>query len=315
MTDNAKIKYDVAISYLSKDASIVNEIYSGLCENYDVFVDTKRQENITFTEGDITLREVYLTQSRTCLIIFSNGWGDKGWTNIEENAIREFGSKEGYEKVFLIKLDDTSTPTWYPNMMFYAKQEFANIDQIIGALKSQIKNAGGEYKKQTALHMAKIFDEQNKFDQDKYEFFRSKEGNQKSEDQYINLIDKIKTSINDLEFNSQTKIGLEELNNNKFHNLLYGITRKQNKAGNFRYTLLWASDPRRETTSYCLSVIKRELLSNKQEQVIGEDEYFFDKSPLLGYCWKKNGREIKQLDSNDLSEELLKEVITHFKNL
>lgn len=85
----AETKYDVAISFLHADETLAREIDARLSEQFDVFVNSKRQEAIAGTNGLESFREAFLAQSRLVVVLYREGWGSTPFMRVEHQAVTE----------------------------------------------------------------------------------------------------------------------------------------------------------------------------------------------------------------------------------
>lgn len=114
----AQPQYDVAISFLSADESIAAALYNALSNGLKVFFYPGRQEVLAGTNGMESMRTPFLEDSRIMTVLYREPWGKTPWTRVEQTAIQESCLKHGWERLFFMMLDDTSTPpavaTAYP---------------------------------------------------------------------------------------------------------------------------------------------------------------------------------------------------------
>jgi len=89
-------KYDIAISFLQKDESLALEISRRLTEQFSIFVYSERQEEIAGTDGLETFRQVFLAESSLVVILYRDGWGKTRFTRVEEQAIKDRFSDDGW---------------------------------------------------------------------------------------------------------------------------------------------------------------------------------------------------------------------------
>ena len=79
-------RYDVAISFLSRDEPLAVKLHNELREYLQVFVYSKRQEELAGTDGLESFRKTFLSDSKLVVVLYRNGWGKTRWTAIEENC-------------------------------------------------------------------------------------------------------------------------------------------------------------------------------------------------------------------------------------
>jgi len=143
-------KYDVAISFLSRDNPIALDFESRLSPSLNVFVYPKKQDEVAATDGLDTFRDVFLNQSRSALVLFGDGWGSTPWTRVEEAAIKDRCLRDGWEYLIFLILDSKSTlPKWLPQTRIRLNFEEYGIEQSVGVIKSRVQELGGTIHKET----------------------------------------------------------------------------------------------------------------------------------------------------------------------
>lgn len=108
-------KYDVAFAFLEKDEPLANQINDLIKDKLNTFLYSKKLEELSNTKLEKTFIDVFERQSRNVVILFSNKWGTTPWTAIEEKAIRNRASLEGFDFLVCIPLDNPpETPKYLP---------------------------------------------------------------------------------------------------------------------------------------------------------------------------------------------------------
>lgn len=150
-------RYDVAISFLSRDESIATAIHRKLSESLEVFFYPRQQEALAGTDGLSSMREPFFDHSRLNVVLYRDPWGKTPWTRIEETAIKESCLEFGWERLFFIVLDQNCPlPSWLPrNLVRFNYAEFG-IDQAAGAIKARVQENGGTLKPSSALKRAEM---------------------------------------------------------------------------------------------------------------------------------------------------------------
>jgi hypothetical protein len=148
--------YDVAISFLSQDEPLAAELYSELRKNLLVFFSPKNQEQLAGTDGLVTFRQAFLSQSRLVVILYRSGWGETPWTGVEELAIKErlLLGKGGRNWLLLVNLDSSPCPLWVPKHAIWLDYNKYSKD-LAGAIKLRVQELGGELTVETAVDKAR----------------------------------------------------------------------------------------------------------------------------------------------------------------
>jgi hypothetical protein len=71
----AEPKYDVAISFLTRDERVAGEINDLLAEGLNVFFFPRKQEDLAGTNGLESMRERFLT-ARVAVVLYREPWGN-----------------------------------------------------------------------------------------------------------------------------------------------------------------------------------------------------------------------------------------------
>jgi len=85
-----------------------------------------------------TMRSVYFENCRLIVILYRDGWGMSNWTQIEEMAIKEACFNGEWNRLFVIRLDDTKLPGWIAPMRISYKLHEFGIDGAVGAIKLRL---------------------------------------------------------------------------------------------------------------------------------------------------------------------------------
>lgn len=100
-------KYDLAISFSGEDRRIAEQIASllnrkGICVFYDEFEKAELWGKDLYTH----LTEIYRNRARFCLILVSQSYAEKQWTNLERKAAQARAFEENIEYILPLKIDD-----------------------------------------------------------------------------------------------------------------------------------------------------------------------------------------------------------------
>jgi hypothetical protein len=147
-------RYDVAISFLSRDEPLAVKLHNELREYLQVFVYSKRQEELAGTDGLESFRKTFLSDSKLVVVLYRNGWGKTRWTAIEETAIKERVFNGDWDSLLFVMLDEESTPpNWLPGTRLRLSY-FQYRDTLIGAIKMRAQERGSTLKLETAMERA-----------------------------------------------------------------------------------------------------------------------------------------------------------------
>ena len=168
-------KYDVAISFLSRDESIAKAFWERLGQGLRVFFYPRNQEDLAGTNGLESMRLPFLDAARLAVVLYRQPWGDTQWTGVESTAIQEGCLRLGWRRLFFIMLDEGPPPQWVPDV--YVRFNYAEygLEQAVGAIKARVQELGGEIIPLTAAQRAEAAARQTLLLQCK-EMIRSGEG-------------------------------------------------------------------------------------------------------------------------------------------
>jgi hypothetical protein len=122
----------------------------------EVFIYSKRQEELAGTDGLESLREAFLTNSKLVVVLYRNGWGQTRWTRIEEAAIKDRFLNEGWSWLLFTMLDEASRPPiWLPESEIRLNFAAYGLEQLLGAIRIRAEKLGSILRSQSALDRAK----------------------------------------------------------------------------------------------------------------------------------------------------------------
>lgn len=158
---NRDYRYDIAISFLQQDELVALDLHERLTPNFDVFVYSKKQEELAGTDGSESFRKAFREDSRIVVVLYRDGWGKTPWTRVEEVAIRDRFLKEGWDWLLFIMVDSKSTPPpWLPETRIRLSLPDYGIEQAIGAIKARAQELGGQLHKEDAVQRARRLERQ-----------------------------------------------------------------------------------------------------------------------------------------------------------
>lgn len=99
--------YDVAISFAGKDRPVASDIASGLVtKGLNVFYDEYAEADLWGKDLYVHLTKVYRDDSKFCLMLVSDNYAAKQWTNHERRAAQSRAFSENREYILPLRLDD-----------------------------------------------------------------------------------------------------------------------------------------------------------------------------------------------------------------
>jgi len=148
-------KYDIAISFLQQDEALAWQLHDNLITNFNVFVYSKKLEDVGATDGLEKYREVFTKQANVTVVLYRAGWGKTKFTALEESAIKDFCLNNQYKGLVLVRLDAQPVPRWVPDTHIYIDYSLYQLEGTVGVIKLRSQEAGVEVRQETSLDRAK----------------------------------------------------------------------------------------------------------------------------------------------------------------
>lgn len=102
-------KYDIVMSFAGEDRSVAESIASHLVvKGINVFYDEYEKVDLWGKDLYSHLTKIYRDESKYCLMLISENYAKKQWTNHERRAAQSRAFSENHEYILPLKLDDTS---------------------------------------------------------------------------------------------------------------------------------------------------------------------------------------------------------------
>lgn len=108
---NDPFEYDVALSFASEDRAMA-ENFAGLLrgKNISVLLDECSPAGPAGSDVVAHIAEIYRTKARYCVMLISQYYPLKKWTEAERTSVREHALRDADEYILPIQLDDTDVP-------------------------------------------------------------------------------------------------------------------------------------------------------------------------------------------------------------
>lgn len=154
---NQEYKYDVAISFLQEDEQLAIEIADRIGDRVavDIFVYSRRQNDLVGKDGLEAFSGVFGEQSRVVVVLFRGQWGQTPWTRVEETAIKNRGLEQGWDFLLLIRLDMSAPiPKWLPKTRIWLGFDKYGINGAASAIEALVQQSGGDVRAETVVDYA-----------------------------------------------------------------------------------------------------------------------------------------------------------------
>jgi hypothetical protein len=143
--------YDAAISFRVTDEATAKAIYDQLtASGLKVFFFPRQQEKLAGTDGMESMKAPFIG-ARVNIVLFREDWGKTPWTHVEETAIKERCLSDGWSSLMFVQLDSSTVPKWVPRTHIRFAMKDYGIDQLVGAIKMRVQEAGGTIRKLDAM--------------------------------------------------------------------------------------------------------------------------------------------------------------------
>lgn len=191
--------YDLAISFLHEDEELAFQLYNLLKDRVNCFIYTEQQKRLAGRNGEDEFNTIFGIESRTVAVLYRDGWGDKGFTKIEETAIRNKAHDEGYDFVLFIPLQSPANPPkWLPKNRLWIGIKRWGIEGAASFIESAVHSFGGEVKELSTVEKAIIEDDKRKTEVKNLALIDSIEGVQKSNDESLKIKTQFETKFKEL---------------------------------------------------------------------------------------------------------------------
>src|SRR5688500_10384913 len=97
-------RYDVAFSFRAPDLKLAEEL-EGLLAGLQVFVYSRRKEELLGGDGMDRFASVFGQETRLAVILYRDGWGKTPWTGFEESHIKGRALLTNHKSYMLVRLD------------------------------------------------------------------------------------------------------------------------------------------------------------------------------------------------------------------
>ena len=161
-------KYDVAISFLSRDVNLAKALYDQLSNGLEVFFFPRSQEELAGTDGLESMREPFRNESRVNVVLYREGWGKTPWTGVEEAAIKGSCLATGVKSLFFLSIESTGTlPKWLPETHVRFNYADFTLEQAVGAIKARARDRGSQIQPMTPIRKAQLLQAEEEFRHEK----------------------------------------------------------------------------------------------------------------------------------------------------
>ena len=139
------MKYDIVISFAGEDRGVAEKIADGLVlQNLNVFYDEYAQVELWGKDLYSHLTNIYRDESKYCLMLISESYARKQWTNHERKAAQSRAFSENREYILPLRLDDAAVEGIL-NTTGYIDFRKTNVEKVVGSLVSKVVEYNREH--------------------------------------------------------------------------------------------------------------------------------------------------------------------------
>lgn len=141
LRDINKKNYDIAISFAGEDREIAKEIAEKLTRlGIRVFYDNFERANLWGKDLYVHLSDIYGgEETKYCLMIVSQSYANKHWSNLERQAAQAKAFREEHEYILPLRLDDTEIPGLFPTRGYIDIRD-TTINEIVELIIQKISH-------------------------------------------------------------------------------------------------------------------------------------------------------------------------------
>ena len=170
-------RFDIAFSFLAEDEPLAQELSDALQDRLEVFIYSKKQEELAGTDGEETFNRVFGCEARTVAVLYRENWGETPWTRIEKTAIRNRAFEKGYDFVTFIPLEKPALmPEWLPKTRIWLDLERWGVKGATVVLERKAQEAGATPRTETAVQLAQRIQRQDERERRKQSILQSPKG-------------------------------------------------------------------------------------------------------------------------------------------
>lgn len=133
-------RFTFALSFAGSDRERARQIRDMLkAEGFQVFYDNDYEHEMVGTDASLYLRKVYTRQSRFCIVLISQQYDSRQWTQLERESIQSRELTGERDILIPVKLEDYS-PEWLPATRVYFDLTNRPLEKLIEVLKKKARS-------------------------------------------------------------------------------------------------------------------------------------------------------------------------------
>lgn len=174
----AHYEYDVAFSFRGPNRRHAQDIRSHLSSDLRVFIDEERPEDVLLRPGNEAFAEIYGRTARLVVVIYSEDWGRRGFTQFEKEAIEGRLLRDGSEflKYVLPPRTSTEVPAGLPPLHLWLDLGKLGPSKAATIIEHRVRELPGETRELNTVERARRHAEAKRVEQRKREFLSGPDG-------------------------------------------------------------------------------------------------------------------------------------------
>lgn len=141
MPDSSSYSYDVAISFAGENRAVAEQIAEQLRQRgFTVFYDMYEQETLWGKDLYVHLDEVYRERARFCVMLLSEHYARKLWTNHERQSAQARAFQQREEYILPVRLDGTEIPG-IRSTVGYIDLRHTAVERVVILLEKKLRGS------------------------------------------------------------------------------------------------------------------------------------------------------------------------------
>lgn len=132
--------FDIGFSFANEERTLVKELIEDLKKDYTIFYDFNYSTDIWEENLEQYLTKTYFNKCRYCVVIFSEAYLIKKWTQIEWQSMKVRSKLSGKDNFILYVLMDEKLKSNLPEHTAYIDATQLNYDFLSKTIKSRISS-------------------------------------------------------------------------------------------------------------------------------------------------------------------------------
>ena len=141
MVDHDRYEYDVAISYAREDEPVARELGESLMrKNTKILYDEYGRTETGGSDFLTQIAELYRTKARYCVLLFSQHYPLKQWTDAERASARQHALRDSEKYILPVRLHDVEVPGLAEAKSYYDLRQ-SSVKQLTDWLEKKLGEA------------------------------------------------------------------------------------------------------------------------------------------------------------------------------